>query len=178
MNIRRYKVGQCIVFNSKSVGEEKVLSNMFNDCQIVYEGKVFNSSEQLFSFLMCEDEELKERILRLDNSFDIKKLMSEYKKRFKIDSMEYDLKGKGVIYLCLRLKCMYCARFRRFLMNSGDVPLVEYCYWLDRTKVDDEMFGTRLDVEKGEYIGYNACGRWMMQVREELRKGLIEVKGD
>ena len=178
MEIRSYKVGQCIVFNSKCVSEEKVLSNMYNDCRIEYEGKVFNSSEQLFSYLMCEDEELKERILKLDNGFDIKKIMNEYKKRFKVDSKEYDLKGKGVIYLCLRLKCMYCARFRRFLMNSGDIPLVEYCYWLDKTKVDDEVFGTRLDVDKGEYIGYNACGRWMMKVREELRNGLIEVKGD
>ena len=178
MEKRSYKVGQCIVFNSKAIGEEKVLSNMFNECRIEYDGKVFNSSEQLFSYLMCDDKSLKERILRLDNSFEIKKLMNEYKKRNKIDSKEYDLKGKDVIYHCLRLKCMYCGRFRRFLMNSGDIPLVEYCYWLDRTKVNDEVFGTRFDVEKGEYIGYNACGRWMMKVREELRKGLIEVKGD
>ena len=33
-------------------------------------------------------------------------------------------------------------------MNSGDIPLVEYCYLLDKTKVDNEVFGTRLDVEK------------------------------
>lgn len=172
MEIRKYKVDECIAFNSKS-GESCVLSNMYNYCGMIFDGKRFESNEKLFSWLCCDNEELKNDILQCRNGFAVKYLLNKHRNVNEEKGIDYKKKYFKYMWLGLRLKCKYCKEFRDFLLNSGDVPLVEYCYWLDKTKVNDEVWGTRLDKKKMEYIGYNACGRIMMGVREELKKGLI-----
>ncbi len=71
------------------------------------------------------------------------------------------MKGKGGDISLYKAEMYVCGRFRRFLMNSGDIPLVEYYYSLDKTKVDDVVFGSRLDVDK-----------------REIENRLIDVKGN
>lgn len=169
METRRYKVNECITFNSKCKGEEKVLSNMYNYCNIVYDGKLFNSNEQFFSWMSCEDKSVKDAILACSNAFEVKALVKQYEKDNGLKGVELEKRKFRYMWMGLRLKARYCKRFRDYLLMSGNIPLVEYCYWLDRTKKDDEVWGTRFDREKGEYIGYNACGRIMMGIREELK---------
>lgn len=169
MEIRNYYL-DVIAFNSKCSGEERVLSNMWNWCFIKYDGKIFESSEKLFSWLSCESEGVKAEILNSTSPFEAKKLLSDYNKEWGNKWFQYQYEQQCIknMWLALRLKAKYCKRFREYLLKSGDSQLVEYCYWLDKTKKDDDLWGTRRDYDNDMYIGVNATGRIMMGVREEL----------
>ena len=62
----------------------------------------------------------------------------------------------------------------RLIINSGDKDIVEWCYWIYDKRID--TFGTYRDDENGVFVGINACGRSMMEVRRKYREG-IKMKG-
>ena len=81
---------------------------------------------------------------------------------------QYDL-----IHKCHQVKFQQFKPFRDIIINSGDKDIVEWCYWIFDTRIDE--FGTYKDEEKGVFVGGNVCGRSMMKVREEYNEGKLEV---
>ena len=63
---------------------------------------------------------------------------------------------------------MQCAEFRKAIDESGDKNLVEYAPW-------DNEYGAVWDKGLQAYVGKNACGRYMMKVRENALNGLYNV---
>ena len=179
--VREYKIEDSIFFNSKY--GEKVLSNMY-PCRLEYGGQVFNSVEQLFYALLYK--ELLAKNMACNNAFEVKEMYKTYvmeKKASKLwgESNE-DVKRRDwdrlmlhyrIIHLCHQVKFQQCKQFRDIIINSGEKDIVEWCYWINDKSID--TFGTYRDEERGSFIGINACGRSMMEVRREYRDGELEA---
>lgn len=179
--VREYKIEDSIFFNSKY--GEKVLSNMF-PCKLVYDGVVYNSVEQMFHCLLYKM--LLEKNMECRNAFECK----EVYKTYVLEKKASKLWGEGaddvrrrererlmdeyrIIHLCHQVKFQQCQQFRDIIINSGNKPIVEWCYWIADKSID--TFGTYRDEEKRLFIGINACGRSMMEVRREFREGELEA---
>ena len=148
-----------IVFNSQ---QNSVLSNMYY-CNIIYNNITFHSTEQLFQwFKFTQSPNIQLQILKCSNSKQCKKIANE--NEIYVDS-DYLNKRNNNMKLCLTLKFEQCQEFREFLIKSENKKLVEYCYWLKEE--DKPYWGTVYNLNKHSYVGVNACGRIMMQVRQE-----------
>ncbi len=166
MEERKYKKDECITFNSYN--ENCIFSNMY-PCVIKYNDKNFQGVDVLFHWLLAQhlnDVELMDKIEKckgVNACYKAKKLFDEKHK-----DVEIDFKIKKTFLLdCLRHKEKCCMDFSLQLFESGDKPLVEYAFW------GDTLFGA---VERGnEYVGVNACGRLMMQVRKEIQAKYLDV---
>ena len=179
---REYKIENSVYFNSKY--GEKVLSNMY-PCKLTYEGKTFNSVEQMFYYLLYNF--LNEKSMQCKNAFEVKELY----KAFMSDKME--TKGKNeskedfekrkrkrlmaqydLIHKCHQVKFQQFKPFRDIIINSGDKDIVEWCYWIFDKRIDE--FGTYKDEEKGVFVGGNVCGRSMMMVRKEEQESKLKIE--
>ena len=178
---REYKIENSVYFNSKY--GEKVLSNMY-PCRLEYEGVVYNSVEQMFYALLYK--ELLERNMECNNAFEVKEMYKTCvmeKKASKLwGETNEDVKRRDwdrlmlhyrIIHKCHQVKFQQFKPFRDIIINSGDKDIVEWCYWIHDNTIDG--FGTYKDEEKGLFIGGNACGRSMMQVRKEFREGKLQI---
>lgn len=168
-NIRVYKKEDSVLFNSKL--DNFVMSNMY-PCHLVYEGKEFQSVEQLFHWMIfSESAEVRDEIMKckgICNGFQVKKLCEA--KSNKIDK-DYDSKKYKSLFKCLEIKYLQCAEFRKAIDESGDKNLVEYAPW-------DNEYGAVWDNGLQAYVGKNACGRYMMKVRENALNGLYNLKNN
>lgn len=70
---REYKIENSVYFNSKY--GEKVLSNMY-PCKLTYEGKTFNSVEQMFHVLLYRF--LSDKTMQCKTSFECKEVYKTY----------------------------------------------------------------------------------------------------
>lgn len=98
----RYEKDKVILFNSYSRIGTEVLSNL-HICRLEYDGKVFNSSEQLFYWLRLYGYvEYQEELLRCETPKDVKKKGSEYMKKLGIvEDLERDVQ---LLRLAIRVK--------------------------------------------------------------------------
>ena len=174
---REYRIDNSIYFNSKF--GEKVLSNMY-PCKLTYNGETFNSVEQMFHVLLYRF--LEAKTMKCKTSFECKEVYNTYvldkkEKKGKFESKEdYEKREKErimaeyrIIHLCHQVKFQQFKPFRDIILNSGDKDIVEWCYWIQDGSIDS--FGTYKDDEKGLFVGGNICGRSMMAVREEAKRG-------
>ena len=97
-NLRVYRKSDSVLFNSKL--DNFVMSNMY-PCHLVYEGKEFQSVEQLFHWMIfSESAEIRDEIMKckgICNGFQVKKLCEE--KSSKIDK-DYDSKKYKCLFKC------------------------------------------------------------------------------
>lgn len=146
-----------IVFNSQ---QNSVLSNM-HYCNITYNNITFHSTEQLFQWLkFTQSPHIQQLILKCKNSKLCKKIANENERN--VDN-DYLNKRNNNMLLCLSLKFEQCNEFRQLIIQSEHKILVEYSFWLNSN--DKAYWGTVYDLNKDCYVGVNACGRLMMQVR-------------
>lgn len=174
--VREYKIENSIFFNSKF--GEKVLSNMY-PCRLEYEGEVFRSVEEMFHVLLYRM--LIDKTKACKNAFECKEVYNTYvlekkEKKGKDESKEdYEKRQRQrlmdeyrIIHICHQVKFEQFKPFRDIIINSGDNDIVEWCYWIYDKRID--TFGTYRDDENGVFVGINACGRSMMEVRRKYRE--------
>lgn len=178
INEIRYEKSGVILFNSYSKIGTEVLSNL-HLCRMEYEGKVFNSSEQLFYWLRLSGyAEYQEELLRCKTPKEVKKKGTEYMKRLGIvDDIERDVQ---LLRLAIRVKYNCCVEFKKFLDNHPNTSFVEYAWWGDTTYgCIDEDSRLKYDWSKGAVRGKNICGRIIKGVRDEAKdaegKAIIEI---
>lgn len=165
---RTYKKSQCILFNSY-IERYEVFSNMHR-CRLKVGKWTFNSSEHLFQCLLFSDYPSQQKILYSAYSPQEAKRISKYSRTDVGLTTDY---GKEIMLMrfCLRVKYLQCEEFRKALDQSV-LDLVEYAWWGDdwwgAVDVDKEL---KEDLLEGEVSGRNACGRLMMGVRDEAKKG-------
>jgi predicted NAD-dependent protein-ADP-ribosyltransferase YbiA (DUF1768 family) len=162
----RYEKKKVILFNSYSRIGTEVLSNL-HICRLEYDGKVFNSSEQLFYWLRLYGYvEYQGELLRCETPKDVKKKGSEYMKKLGIvEDLERNV---HLLRLAIRVKYNCCEEFRKFLDNHPNIPIVEYAWWGDTTfGCVDEDSRLKYDWSRGAVIGKNVCGRIIRGVRNE-----------
>lgn len=164
----RYDKSKCILFNSYSRIGTEMLSNL-HECRLEYEGKIFNSSEQLFFWLRLYGyPECQEQLMGFHTPKDVKRKGTEYMKRLGItDDIERDVQ---LLRLAIRVKYNCCSEFREFLLCHPAIPIVEYAWWGDSVYgCVDEDTGLKYDWTKGYVRGKNVCGRIIKGVRDEVK---------
>lgn len=164
----RYEKDKVILFNSYSRIGTEVLSNL-HICRLEYDGKVFNSSEQLFYWLRLYGYvEYQEELLRCETPKDVKKKGSEYMKMLGVvEDLERDVQ---LLRLAIRIKYNCCEEFRKFLYNHPNTPIVEYAWWGDTTYgCVDEDERLKYNWTIGIVRGKNVCGRIIKGVRDEMK---------
>lgn len=179
---REYKIEDSVYFNSKY--GERVLSNMY-PCKLEYDGVVYNSVEQMFHCLLYKM--LLEKNMGCKNAFECKEVYKTYvldKKPSKMYGEDADdvrrrevkrnIEEYRIIHLCHQVKFQQFRPFRDIIINSGDKPIVEWCYWIHDKSINS--FGTYKDDEKGVFVGGNLCGRSMMMVRKEYQEGTLKIE--
>lgn len=157
--MRKYRKEDCLAFNSYN--ENFVFSNMY-PCTIEFNGIKFCGVDHLFHYLLFDGhKEIQDKILKcngVNGNSQTKNLCKKYEEEILGD---IDNKTKyNILYKCIKLKAEQCELFRKKLIESKDLYLVEWAWW------GDKEFGCVL--EYGNFVGKNACGRLMMKVREEL----------
>lgn len=151
-------------------GECSVFSN-FYPCRIEYDGMIFNSSEQMFTYYVYADRpDVQSRIMRARDAKEVHWIAKEYDAKRNLSIKDW----VSIMKVCQEYKYLCCPEFRERVILSGDLPLVEANDWwdvkagaIDGSKLKNGMF-------KGEdvsdyYIGLNALGRCIMWVREKYK---------
>lgn len=164
----RYEKDKVMLFNSYSRIGTEVLSNL-HICRLEYDGKVFNSSEQLFFWLRLYGyNEYQEELLRCETPKDVKRKGGEYMKKLGIvEDLERDVQ---LLRLAIRVKYNCCEEFSKFLDNHPNIPIVEYAWWGDSTfGCVDEDSRLKYDWSRGAVRGKNVCGRIIKGVRDEAK---------
>lgn len=165
---RTYKKSQCILFNSY-IEQYEVFSNMHR-CSLKVGKWIFNSSEHLFQCLLFSDCPTQQKNIYKAYYPQEAKKIGIYSRKDVGLTTDY---SKEIILMrfCLRVKYQQCEEFKKALDQSV-LDLVEYAWWGDdwwgAVDVDKEL---REDLLEGEVLGRNACGRLMMGVRDEAKKG-------
>ena len=155
-DMRVYDSGSCITFNSYRKGPERVLSNL-HGCKIQYEDKVFHSAEAIYFYLLTTQyPRIQEDILKFRDGRAVKNYMCGQPK----DS-DWEQKAYSAMRTALRAKAESCGPFRYYLINTGDIDLVEDAAWCDI------KWGCK--EKDNHYYGINATGRLLMELRESLR---------
>lgn len=162
---REYRGEESVLFNSYCRGKEMVLSNMY-PCFMEYDGKMFNSVDHLFYWLLFDGEgmeKVRDEIMKCSgvcNGFKAKDIGRKYKDLLNPD--ELDKRKRKILEICHRVKAKCCREFRDLLIESDGKNLVEFAYW------GDVNYGVVYNKQTGMYEGMNCCGRIMMKVREDL----------
>lgn len=164
----RYDKSGVILFNSHSKIGTEVLSNL-HLCRLEYEGKVFNSSEQLFFWLRLTGyPEHQEALMLCATPKEAKKKGTTYMKKLGIvGDIERDV---HLLRLAIRVKYNCCASFRAFLDTHPNQYFVEYAWWGDTTYgcVDEDKV-LKCNWNQGIVSGKNVCGRIIKGVRDEKK---------
>lgn len=171
-----YVKKNCVMFNSYCRNENVVLSNLYDKCNIKFEGMTFHSSEQLFFYLLLEDcEEGRNKIMSCQTAKECKKIGSRYLKKMGWDDSNEVCQRAEVqaLRFAIGLKMRYCEEFRNLVLNSGNKKIVEYAWWGDNDYgVVDLDEKNKFNYYKGEVRGRNICGRLIMEWRKKYREHL------
>ena len=179
-----YERNDIVLFNSRRLKsdnevekERGIMSNLYS-CSLPYDGKLFNSSEQLLYYIYFKKwgakvgvnkNEVDERIEYLMSLRDGKQVKNQPRSKFffkKIYGKVLKLLGKEngyfenwkIIYLIIKLKYRYCKEFREVLDKYKDKVLCEDSDW------GDNFNGVLWDESIGKFRGVNALGRVMKRV--------------
>ena len=170
IDIKMYEKKDSILFNSHSKLNTRVLSN-FYPCKIKYKGIIFNSSEQLYYWLLLEGNDLA-RVLILDceDARKVKVFGKKILKEMGWDKSNEDCQRAEVqaLRIAIGAKMECCEEFRVLVMTSGSKKIVEYAWWGDDEWgcVDvDERY--KYDWNNGVLRGQNICGRLIMEWRKK-----------
>ena len=147
--LRVYDEKESILFNSRSRGESKILSNFHaSSVPLPWRGKFFTSVEAMIFYTYIEDnckdpklEEKKrvvmEQILASKHGREVKdinretKLYSKVRKATveRIGEHNWDLYAWKVACDAVKVKYEHCPEFRRFVDSNKDKSFIENSWW-------------------------------------------------
>lgn len=168
INTLTYKKNECILFNSYSRTTTEVLSNL-HQCKLEYDGKIFNSSEQLFFWLrLYKHPEYQDKILQINSPKEVKKKGKQIIN--KLDIENNIVRNVQFLRLAIKVKYNCCNEFRNFLLTHPNIDIVEYAWWGDDfygcVDVDENL---KYNWKEGYVIGKNVCGRLIKEIRDEQK---------
>lgn len=164
LSIRHYKSSECIVFKSTK-GEFGALSNMAPNFPIYINKTKLRTSEVLYQALRFPSyPEVQHQIILYKSPISAKKYGREY---IDLTRTDWDQVRFKIMKFCIELKLFQnFDRFSKVLLSTGSYPIVEYS---DKDKVWGASF------QNGYYIGTNALGRYLMELREKVRSESFEL---
>lgn len=171
IEMKQYDKRQVILFNSYSRGKEEVLSN-HHVCRLSYNGIVFNSSEQLFFWLLLSGHpELQEKVLNCETPKDVKRVGGQCLKKIKWEHKpENDIPA---LRFAISTKYIQCKEFREYLDSHPNDVYVEYATWGDKqwgaTDIDENLKYKPYGIVEGQ----NVCGRIIQGVLKQAKKGEV-----
>jgi len=136
----------------------RFLSNFYK-CEIPYGHFVYSSSECAYMSAKREDLKWKE-FCATNNPSDVKKKSRSVKIRSDWDQIKI-----RVMFEVLRIK-FAIPELREKLLATGNQELIEGNNWKD----------TFWGVDKNTGVGRNFLGRILMNIRQEIRDSLLDVK--
>ena len=142
------------------------LSN-FYPCEFVFNGKMFNFSEQCFMWqkaMLFNDFEIAEQIL---NETDVRKIKALGRKVKDFDNELWDKHKEDFMYNACHAKFSQNDELKDFLLNTGNREIVE------ASPVDNIWgigFSSDRAMENIDKWGQNLLGKVLMRVREDLSR--------
>jgi ribA/ribD-fused uncharacterized protein len=157
LSIRYYKKGECITFKNTK-GEHGSLSNMAPNFPIKIAHIHIRTSEALYQALRFPDyPEIQKHIINYTSPMTAKKYARLHISKTRSD---WDKQRFKIMKLCLELKLIYnFEMFSNVLVYTKDLPIVEYTQ-------EDKVWGATY--QKGYYVGTNALGRLLMELRKKI----------
>lgn len=162
-SIRKYNKDECITFKSTKT-KFGGLSNMAPDFPLKLNNISIKSSEVLYQCMRFSNNPfIQEKILGTNSPMIAKKISRHYNN---LTAADWDYTRFKVMRFCIELKLFQnYAKFSKVLLLTGNLPIVEY------TKTD-KVWGAIL--EGDYYIGTNALGRLLMELREKVKTNTFE----
>ena len=176
--LRVYDEKESLLFNSRSRGESKILSNFHpSSVPLPWRGKLFTSVEAMIFYTYIEDncknpkwEEIKQEVLDLIlNSKDGRevkeinrqsRLYSKVRKATveQIGEDNWDLYAWHVACDAVKVKYENCPEFRRFVDANKDKSFIENSFWKKIPKAGVLKVTDENSPYFGKYIGCNFTG--------------------
>lgn len=137
--------------------EYRWLSN-FMDCEIEYEGTVYNSVEHFYVAMKTTDPEIRKEISELETAGKAKRFGRKLEKDGLLREDWDDIKVSIMKYA---IEQKYSQEpYKTLLIETGDEEIQEGNTW------DDTFWGVDLETKKGR----NTLGKMLMKLREDIKK--------
>lgn len=158
-NVRRYEKNECIFFR-KTKEDWGGLSNMAGGYRLNVDGVDILTSEALYQACRFPHlPEVQKLILEQRSPMTAKMVGKPHRDNTRADWLQVRIK---IMKWCIRIKLLNnIKKFGDLLLATKDLPIVE---WSRK----DEFWGAKLYEEK-YFIGTNALGRLLMELREEVK---------
>lgn len=164
LSTREYKKHECITFKSTK-GKNGALSNMAPGFPIVIDGQVIKTAEALYQSLRFPNHpEIQQEILNYPSPISAKKFGRKHIDKSRSD---WNIHRFRIMKFCIELKLFQnFEKFSKVLLETNNLPIVEYT---DK----DKVWGA---TDEGDYyVGTNALGRLLMELRENLKSGKFNL---
>lgn len=164
LSIRTYKKDECVTFKSTK-GKYGALSNMAPGFPIKIGAYTLRNVEALYQALRFPDyPEIQNKICSYPSPISAKKYSRTHIDKTRFDWNTHRFK---IMKFCLELKYAQNKElFYQALLTTKNFPIVEYT---DK----DKVWGAS---DEGEYyVGTNALGRLLMELRENIKNDTFEL---
>lgn len=164
ISIRKYKKDECVTFKSTK-GHYGALSNMAPNFPLFINGVQLRTSEALYQALRFPDNpEIQMEIIKFSSPISAKKFARMHNHKTRTDWYTQRFK---IMKLCLEIKLFQNYDiFSKVLLATKNLSIVEFT---DK----DKVWGATL--ENNIYVGTNALGRLLMELREKVRNDQFEL---
>jgi len=164
LSIRKYEKNKCITFKSTKA-HHGALSNMASKYPIYINGTILRTTEALYQALRFPNHpEIQKEIIQYASPISAKKYGRTHINKTRRDWNNIRFK---VMKFCIEIKLhQNYDKFSQMLLATKDLPIVEYT---DK----DKVWGATL--EGDYYVGTNALGRLLMELREKVKSDNFEL---
>ncbi len=176
--LRVYDEKESLLFNSRSRGESKILSNFHpSSVPLPWRGKFFTSVEAMIFYTYIEEncknpkweekkKEVLAQILESKHGREVKEinrqsgLYSKVRKAIvkEIGEENWDLYAWKVACDAVKVKYEYCLEFRNFVNTNKDKSFIENSFWKKMPKAGVLRVTDESSRYFGKYIGCNFTG--------------------
>jgi len=163
LSIRKYKKKECITFKSTK-GHYGALSNMAPKFPIYINGTALRTTEALYQALRFPNyPEIQKEIIQYASPISAKKYGRTHIEKTRADWNKYRFQ---IMKFCIEIKLYQNYNtFSQILLATKDMPIVEFT---DK----DKVWGAT--PEGDYYVGTNALGRLLMELREKVKTETFE----
>lgn len=163
LSIRKYKKNECITFKSTK-GHYGALSNMAPKFPIIINGTRLRTTEALYQALRFPNyPEIQKEIIQYVSPISAKKFGRTHIEKTRKDWNKYRFQ---IMKFCIEIKLYQnYETFSQILLATKNMPIVEYT---DK----DKVWGAT--PEGDYYVGTNALGRLLMELREKVKSNTFE----
>ncbi|WP_129022066.1 NADAR family protein [Edaphocola flava] len=157
MNIRTYSIDDVVVFR-KTTEKFGGLSNMASGFSINVNGIIIKSAEHLYQAMRFPlNPDIQNEILSEHSPMTAKMISRKYRDKYTRPDFEQNKFKIMKWVLDIKLSQNWNT-FGKLLLETGNSPIVEYSN-------RDQIWGAKKDGDN--YVGMNALGRLLMELREE-----------